>query len=62
MNFERFYSIGELSVANWFPYRDSMIRRMVKNGKLRSKRTETGIYMIPKSAVDEFLNKLDYGV
>jgi len=39
-----------------------MIRRMIKSGKLRSKRTDGGAYLVPKSAIDEFLARLDYNI
>ena len=62
MTLEQLYTISELSTATWFPYRDSMIRRMIKSGKLRSKRTDGGAYLVPKSAIDEFLARLDYNI
>jgi hypothetical protein len=60
------YTISELSRATWFPGRDSTIRKLIKGGKLKALNVSNGdihpVYWIPKSSVDEYLNKLDYGV
>lgn len=52
---EKEYTVKELSQMPNFPYKERMIRDLIKNGTLKAKFYGYQTLKIPQSAVDKFL-------
>jgi len=60
---EKLYRLRELTNADWFPYKDRTIRKLIKDGRLKALDTSTGgnmpVYMVKQSEVERFLKSLE---
>ncbi len=56
---EREWSIQELSRNKSFPYKESMIRTFIKDGRLKAKFYSAHKIRIPQSSIDTFLKKIE---
>ena len=60
------YTVGELSRSDWFPFKDSTIRKLIKSKRLKALNVSMGagkpIYKITKESVDTFLKSLEGGI
>ena len=58
---EKLHTVRELAVADWFPFKDGTIRKMIHSGRLRAINVSQGngkpIFRIRKSVVDKFLQR-----